>query len=327
MSKLIVGVVGYRNHSYEIISSLSKNKTIKKIYSFCYKTNKIKDLNKKNKIKKLEYVSDLKKLYQCKSVFISSATKTHIGYIKKFVKNNIYIYCEKPGPTNFKQIDFLKNLTKKVREKIYFGHNLLHSDIYTFLAKVIKKKTYGKPIYAQVNITSGISYKKSFNNNWRFKSDSTFQKISGNIGIHYLSLFMFLFGDIKNIKINQFGCINAKKIDNALIDIAFDNNFYLKIFMSYSTVAEEEIKIFFSNGLLIANQKSLSIFYPRDTFGKTGNFIKPKKKVIKTFTNSWLEKSLQRSIDYFVKVSNLNKSFKLKDFNKFLKINEIIIKN
>ena len=28
-----------------------------------------------------------------------------------------------------------------------------------------------------------------------------------------------------------------------------------------------------------------------------------------------------------LKVSNLNKSFKLKDFNKFLKINEIIIKN
>ena len=327
MPKLIVGVVGYRNHSLEIISILSKNKAIKKIYSFCYKKDKITDLNKNNNIKKLEYVSDFKKLYQCKSVFISSATKTHFKYIKKFIEKNIYIYCEKPGPTNFKQIDFLNNLKKKVKEKIYFGHNLLHSDIYSFLNKIIKKKTYGKPIYAQINITNGISYKKSFNNNWRFKSNSVFQKISGNIGIHYLSLFMFLFGNIKSIKINQFGCINAKKIDNALIDIAFDNNFYLKIFMSYSTVVEEEIKIFFSNGLLIANKKNLSVFYPRDTFNKAGNFIKPKKRVIKIFTNSWIEKSLQRSMDYFIKVSNSNKNFKLKDFYKFMKINEIIIKN
>ena len=86
MPELVVGIIGYQNHSYKIISTLSKNKSIKKIYSFCYKRKKIKDLNKKNKIKKLEYVSDLKKLYQCKSVFISSATKTHIGYIKKFVR-------------------------------------------------------------------------------------------------------------------------------------------------------------------------------------------------------------------------------------------------
>ena len=110
--------------------------------------------------------------------------------------------------------------------------------------KAIKKKTYGKPIYAQVNTTSGISYKKSFNNNWRFKSNSKFQKISGNVGIHYLSFFMFLFGDIRNIKISQFGCIKKDKIDNAIIDIDFNKNFYSKIFLSYSTIVEEEIKIF-----------------------------------------------------------------------------------
>ena len=71
---------------------------------------------------------------------------------------------------------------------------------------------------------------------------------------------MFLFEDIKNIKINQFGCINKKKIDNAIIDIDFKKNFYSKIFLSYSTIVEDEIKIFFSNALLIANEKNLSVF-------------------------------------------------------------------
>jgi predicted dehydrogenase len=327
MPELVVGVIGYQNHSYKIISTLSKNKSIKKIYSFCYKKEKIKYLNKNNKIKILEYVSDLKELNQCKSVFISSATKTHFEYIRKFIKKKIYIYCEKPGPTDLKQINFLKKLPKKIKERIYFGHNLLHSDVYNVLNKAIKKKTYGKPIYAQVSITNGISYKKSFNNNWRLKSNSEFQKISGNVGIHYLSFFMFLFGEIKNIKINQFGCVKKNKIDNAIIDMNFNKNFYSKIFLSYSTIAQEEIKIFFSNALLVANEKNLSIFYPRNTFNKMGNFIKPKRKIIKKFTNSWSEKSLQNSINYFIKVSSYNKNFKKEDFNKFLKVNEIIAKN
>tara|TARA_B100000965_G_C19584878_1_gene755260 strand:+ start:1584 stop:2567 length:984 start_codon:yes stop_codon:yes gene_type:complete len=327
MSKLIVGVIGYRKHSYKIISNLIKNKSINKIYSFCYRKKKVNSLNKNNKVKKIQYVSDLKKLDKCKSIFISSSTETHFKYIKQFIKKNIYIYCEKPGPTNLKQINFLKKLPKKIKEKIYFGHNLLHSNIYDFLNKVIKKKIYGKPIYAQVNITNGISYKKSFNNNWRFKSNSIFQKISGNVGIHYISLFMFLFGDIKKIKINQFGCIKKNKIDNAVIDMKFNKNFYTKIFLSYSTIVEDEIKIFFSNLLVIINEKNLSIFYPRNTFNKNGNFIKPKKKIIFKFINSWSDNSLRNSINYFIKISVLNKNFKLKDFNNFLKVNSIILKN
>ncbi len=327
MPKLIIGVIGYQNHSYKIISNLSKNKYIKKIYSFCYKKEKIKYLNKNNKIKILEYVSDLKKFNQCKSVFISSATNTHFEYIKKFINKKIYIYCEKPGPTSLRQVNFLKKLPKKIKERIYFGHNLLHSDVYNLLSKIMKKKIYGKPLFAQVNITNGISYKKSFNNNWRFKPYSKFQEISGNVGIHYLSFFMFLFGTVKNIKIRQFGCIKKNKIDNAIIDINFNKNFYSKIYLSYSTILEEEIKIFFSNALLVLNEKNLSIFNPRNTFNKMGHFIKPKRKIIKKFNNSWFEKSLQNSINYFIKISHHDKKFKIKDFNRFLNVNEIIIKN
>ena len=138
---------------------------------------------------------------------------------------------------------------------------------------------------------------------------------------------MFLFGEIKNIKINQFGCVKKNKIDNAIIDMNFNKNFYSKIFLSYSTIAQEEIKIFFSNALLVANEKNLSVFYPRNTFNKMGNFIKPKRKVIKKFTNSWSEKSLQNSINYFIETLNSNKKFKIKYFNKCLKVNEIITKS
>ena len=61
-----------------------------------------------------------------------------------------------------------------------------------------------------------------------------------------------------------------------------------------------------------------------DTFNKAGNFIKPKRKILKKFSNSWSETSLQNSINYFMQTVNSNKNFKIEDFNKFLKVNKII---
>ena len=140
MSKLVVGVIGYRNHSNKIISNLSKNKSIKKIFSFCYKKKKIKSLNKNNKIKILQYISDLRKLGQCNSIFISSATKTHFKYLKKFINKDTYIYCEKPGPTNLKQINFLKKLPNKIKKKNLFWPQLATLRDLQLFEKNIKKK-------------------------------------------------------------------------------------------------------------------------------------------------------------------------------------------
>ena len=71
----------------------------------------------KKQIKILQYISNLRKLGQCNSIFISSATKTHFKYIKKFINKDTYIYCEKPGPTNLKQINFLKKLPNKIKKR------------------------------------------------------------------------------------------------------------------------------------------------------------------------------------------------------------------
>ena len=54
-----------------------------------------------------------------------------------------------------------------------------------------------------------------------------------------------------------------------------------------------------TEGLVERNEKNLSIFNPRNTFNKMGHFIKPKSKIIKKFNNSWFEKSLQNSINYY----------------------------
>tara|TARA_B100001769_G_scaffold185479_1_gene146918 strand:+ start:37 stop:507 length:471 start_codon:yes stop_codon:yes gene_type:complete len=154
-----------------------------------------------------------------------------------------------------------------------------------------------------------------------------FKKITGNVGIHYIGLMSSLFGSIKKMKIEENGIKKKNKIDNSFIDLDFSNKFKCKIYLSYSTVVEEELRIFLTNAQLVFDGKRISIYHPRDTFGKNSNFIKPPKKILKKFNTSWSGDSLKNTVGNFIKKSVSKKNFNLKEYNNFLKLNEFLIKN
>lgn len=326
MSQLNLGIIGYRNHSQKLISIIKKNKKINQIISFCYKKNKINSLNTRNKLSNIKYTSNLKDLNNLDIIVISSATGSHIKYLKKFIKKVKYIYCEKPGAVNINEIKFLKSLNQNIKKKIFFGQNVLYSDLHYQLKKIERRKIFGKPLYSTINICNGISFKKSMNVNWRFTSKLIFKKITGNVGIHYLGLLQSIFGKIHKFSIKEFGINKKNKIDNSFLDVEFSNKFVSKIFLSYSTIAFEEIKFYFTNGLLVFDGKKLYSHSPRDVFEADGNFKTPKKKIIKKFNKSWSNDSLENSINFFLKSCLLNKGFKIKDYNNFLEILNLFLK-
>ena len=94
-----------------------------------------------------------------------------------------------------------------------------------------------------------------------------------------MGLLQSIFGKIIKFSIKEFGINKNKKIDNSFLDIEFSNKFVSKIFLSYSTIAFEEIKIYFTNGLLVFDGSQIYSHFPRDVFNKEGNFKKPKKKL------------------------------------------------
>tara|TARA_B100001093_G_C26690703_1_gene954666 strand:+ start:1 stop:987 length:987 start_codon:yes stop_codon:yes gene_type:complete len=327
MPKLKIGIIGYRNHSKKLIALFNNHHSVREIISYCYKKEKIENLNKLNTEKKVFYTSKLKSLYNCDSIVISSSTGTHIKYLKKFIRKKKNIFCEKPGPININDVNYLKNLPFRLKKNIFFGQNLIFSDLFYSLKKILKKKIYGTPIYSTITITNGISFKRSMINNWRFNSKSVFKKITGNVGIHYIGLMSSLFGSIKKMKIEENGTQKKNKTDNSFIDLDFSNKLKCKIYLSYSTVVEEELRIFLTNAQLVFDGKRINIYHPRDTFGKNGNFIKPPKKILKRFNASWSDDSLKNTVGNFLKKCLSKKNFNLKEYNNFLKLNEFLIKN
>ena len=313
MSSLIVGVIGYRNHSKNIINLIIK-KNVNKIIIYCYKKKLVEKLNKQNKNSRILYTSVLGDLLIAKLIFICSPSTTHIKYIKYFIKKNKYIYCEKPGCTKEQEYLFLKRLTNKEKSKIYFNYNLVKSKLYNKILQKIHVNKGGQPIHCNINISFGLVYKKKFIQNWRFSSKNIFNRITGNLGVHYVNLLNNFFGELKSTKIIEKCTKDKRIIDTSIINLTYKDMTTATIFLSYGAPYSYEIKFFNSNSIFSISETSFDIYSPRDTFNKKGMYITPPKKRLLNNYNV-VEDSLKKSVDHFIYIANKSEKFNLTLFN------------
>jgi len=307
-----IGVIGHRNHAKKIITILHKRRNIKKIKIFIHrKYNK----NKSNfKSKKIEYVYSLENLNDISSVFISSPTKTHTKYIKFFLNKKIYIFCEKPGGNGIKDLNFLQTIKTKRRKEIYFNYNLLFTKQTNLIRKMLKNTPkFGKLSFIDIKLTNGISYKKELNKNWRFVSKNIFDQITGNLGSHYINLFLWLFKSVE--KKNIFKLKINKKNDTSLIVLKAKKKIIINMYFSYSNPLSDELNLYFSNSILKIKDNKMSVFGPRDHFDKNKFFISPPTiQTNKINQNNEYFKSLELSIDFFLNKVKNNEKFSLEYF-------------
>ena len=73
------------------------------------------------------------------------------------------------------------------------------------------KKVYRDLSFIELKFAVGISFKKEFSNNWRFKSKNIFNQIAGNVGSHYINLLIWLFKSVKKKNILKLS-VNKKMI-------------------------------------------------------------------------------------------------------------------
>ena len=310
-----IGIIGYKGHSLKLLNILKKNFKSYKFYIYCRSKEVSKRLGLIKNNKRVIYTSSLEQLFICKAVIISSNSNSHVGYIKKFIGRNIYIFSEKPSCTNKREYNYLKKIPKKDKDKIYFNFNYRKSKIYFDLNNILLNKSYGKVIHFNIDITHGLSFKKEFKNNWRFKSTNTFDNIAGNLGIHYLNLIEGLVGNPKKINISLYTSRNKSIFDTALITSNYKKNISSKVFLTYASAYTKKISIYLTNAIIEYENNKLSVFYPRDTFDKKGLFKKPNPILSIKYNNDFAASSLESSIKYFIDVVIKNKSFTLKDYN------------
>ena len=101
----------------------------------------------------------------------------------------------------------------------------------------------GEAIYVNCISTHGLAYKPSFKNNWRFSSKNIFSSIVGNVGIHYIDLMLYLFGETIKTDLNYLSIASKNLPDSCKLSLSF-NNSMVDIFLSYATVFNNKIDCF-----------------------------------------------------------------------------------
>ena len=320
--KVNVAVIGRKGHAKKIIKILNNIKQIKKIGIFHPKIQKKED-------NKFRFFNEFDEINNFDLVILSSPNYTHNFYLKKLINFKGNILCEKPAGSKNDKINCLKSYLRKKKINLEINYNLLNSELFKIIKKIINQKKFGKVIFFQIIKNTGLAFnKKKYLKNWRSN-----KKLSSGIlelqTVHYINFFLNLFNNLKihSFKNSKFSKYKNVNTDSTIVNLVSGDK-YISIVNSYASTFNVSFNILLTNSKINYDGRYLKIFYPRDTFDINKRYTEPKifykKKII--FEKMW-ENSLITSLELFIKKNQkkldkyrLKKS--LETFNIFKKVNK-----
>jgi len=326
--KIRIGFIGYKGHTVRLIKIFEKNKKCKITHFYHPKKNiDLKQISIANKAK-LIVTKNLKDLYLCNAIVISSPNHTHFAYLKKLIENyNGYIFCEKPPVSNIKELKMLTKFSVKDKQRIYFNFNMRFSFLNEILKTFPKKYNLGKPIRISIIAGHGLALKKSYKSSWRANKKLHKAGVLETLGIHFFDLASSLFGEPSNL------CLKAENyspygdsIDTCHLSCNFKNHCYFSLTCSYCIPFIENTQINYTNGFIDFNTNKIRVFGPRKVFDKRGFFIQPpliyKKNVNE---NTLYINSLKKSCEHFIDHVYNKRKINLKYFEQSILSNKVCL--
>ena len=138
--------------------------------------------------KKVDYVS------------ICSPNYLHDSHIRFALRQQADAICEKPLVLNPWNVDALAEIEKETGKRIYTILQLrLHPSILQLRKEVMANKT--NKIY-EVDLTYVTSRGQWYHHSWK-GDESKSGGIATNIGIHFFDMLLWIFGDLKNVKMEK----------------------------------------------------------------------------------------------------------------------------
>ena len=234
-------------------------------------------------------------------VIISSPTPTHFNLIKKCLRNNKHVFCEKPISFSENEINEIIELMVIQKSFVQVGLNRRFDEEFILLKEKIKEGLIGK--------TQIIHITNHDNTIPRFK----FLKSSGgmlfDLCIHDFDMLTFLTGKkIKEIYVNGSVFIEPRlkdinDIDNAIISLELTNGVLCTIDSSRQTHFgyDQRIEVFGSKGMISIDNKPNQLFLLSDESRTI------KSKIKKSFAERY-ESSYVHELEHFYKCVISNKS-------------------
>jgi UDP-N-acetyl-2-amino-2-deoxyglucuronate dehydrogenase len=182
---------------------------------------------------------------------ICSPNYLHFSHIKLGLKLGCNIICEKPLVESGKKINTLRQLERKYKKKVFCILQLRLHNVLSILRKTIKKKNN------RIKLFYITPRDQNYLKSWKGQPAKSFGLLF-NIGIHFIDLLIYLFGDVikKNILINTPNKIKGIFFfKNCIVNWLFSinqkdlpKNFLKNNNSSYRSIVCNSKKIDFSSG-------------------------------------------------------------------------------
>ena len=248
-------------------------------------------------------------------IFITSPNNSHIHYLKQLSKSyKGYVYCDKPPINKFEDLEIFDLIDPS---KFFFGFNHRYSEIQKFILQTKEDHDMGELVNINMHISYPFSVKENYKYSWKSDVEKSPNGVVENLGIHYLDLSVTFLGAVKEVFLNS---TNINKTgtaeDTASISLLHENGSTSQTFVSYATLARENMYFSFERGDINYDGIEFNAYYPRETFNQEGLSICPPVVLSKAIDSELLySSSLKSCIDYFINIVSRNDCFDHDLFN------------
>lgn len=309
-----IGFIGFGNHAARL--KICLDETIECSEIVVYHPTK-RDVNITN---------DFNDICACDFVFITSPNETHFFYLKKLIKrSSAYIFCEKPPCVSVNDLYYLSRLNSEVKRKIFFNFNYRYSNLCQLIKSSVSDGKIGVPANVVGVLSHGLAFKESYSSSWRGKYPSNRSVVLDTSLIHLIDLCSYALGESFNIK-----CVSGKSfnhgLDSFFLGLETENKVNISLFGSYAAPYCFSLQILGTDGLIEANDTSLVLKTPRDTFNEDGFFITPPEHYRNEYSfDADYQLSLRAAVNTFLSSALSGEGCSITDFDLSLKTTKLVL--
>jgi predicted dehydrogenase len=316
VSKLNVGVIGYRNHAERLIEIIDQSNlgVVKTVFHPSERPDKPYITNNFDELLKQD------------AVVIASPNATHYEYLVRLANDfEGYVLCEKPPVSSIEQLEALT----LDPGRFLFNFNYRYSRLTRIISESIEDGRLGVPVHMNAIMCQGLAFKEGYADSWRADAGQHMHGVTETKAIHYVDMARVLFGNIAKYEYSPSRVSgHGTAFDTCHLAIAHDSGVTTSLFMSYAAPLVTQVTVVGTNGVIEFHDNSITISTPRDTFDKRGFFATPPKTTLKDYQGERADmyyESLENSVTHFLSHCRTNKPFATSEFHASLETNRFIL--
>jgi UDP-N-acetyl-2-amino-2-deoxyglucuronate dehydrogenase len=299
--------------------------------------SRLKEFKKEFNLRGYTSIDEVFENHKIDIVSICTPSGMHARHaINSMKKYDCHVVIEKPMAMNMREINELRNISKKKKLVIAPIHQYRFNKCVQRLKKAIKYHEMGKPLYASVRMRwcrEKSYYKRDI---WR----GTYSHDGGatsNQGIHHLDLLRYFFGNPKQVlsKMYNYNSSFMEVEDTSFSFIKFKNNFMANVEITTAARPKDytsSLSVIFERGVAeiggwATDKLTTFSIKPSETYKNSENFKSPygygHEKIYSSLTDCLTKKNKKLLVEFedaSMTINLLNSLYESNSKNNWVKL-------